>query len=143
MRVRKAPSTQDRSWSLLWTPFAPIAEVTEANREAVAKWLEDRTALLVWLTSVITGSLVLVTLFGKKLGFETPSQLFLSLGALLLFLSVLLNVVCVWQIPKWKYAVRTGQIRDARAMVWDLELSSWLSLTFFLAGLVAVAIGTR
>jgi len=92
----KELTKRDRSWSLLWTPFAPIAEVTEANREAVAKWLEDRTALLVWLTSVTTGSFVLVTLFGKKLGFETPSQLFLSLGASLLFLSVLLNVICVW-----------------------------------------------
>jgi hypothetical protein len=140
MRFRTLRKDEDRSWSLLWTPFAPISEVREENKEAVAKWLEDRTALLVWLTSVCTGSLVLVTLFGKKLGVESPSQVFMLIGAGLLFLSVLLNVICVWQIPKWKYAVRTGQVRNATGMVWDLEVSSWLSLFAFLSGLVGIGI---
>lgn len=132
----------DRSWSLFWTPFAPISEVTEANREAVAKWLEDRSSLLVWLTSVITGALALITLFGKKLGFETPGQRFLSMGTLLLFAAVLMNVICVWQIPKWSYAVKTGLISKARPMVLELELSSWLSLALFLSGLVMIVIGS-
>ena len=141
MRIKRTHYSPDRSWALLWTPFAPISEVTDQNREAIAKWLEDRAALLVWLTSVCTGALVLVTLFGKKLGFDSVGQVFMSIGASLLFLSVLLNIICVWQIPKWKYAVRVAQIRNAKAMVWDLELSAWLSLLCFLAGLVMVAIG--
>ena len=132
---------KDLSASLLWTPFAPIDVVTDENREAVAKWLEDRSALLIWLTSIITGSLVLVTLFGRKPGFDSVSQIFLSIAVLLLFLAVLLNLICAWQIPKWKFAVRTAQISNGKRMMWDLEISSWLSLTSFLAGLVFAVIG--
>ncbi len=142
MRLKlRRTKARDLSWSLLWTPFTPIDQVTDENREPVAKWLEDRSALLVWFTSIITGSLVLVTLFGGKPGFDSPNHVFLSAAVMFLFLAVLLNLICVWQIPKWKFAVRTAQVLNGRRMMWDLEISSWLSLTFFLAGLVLAVVG--
>ena len=69
------------------------------------------------------------------------SQIFLSIAVLLLFLAVLLNLICAWQSPKWKFAVRTAQISNGKRMMWDLEISSWLSFTSFLAGLVFAVIG--
>jgi hypothetical protein len=137
----KRNATKDLSSSLLWTPFAPISDITDENREPVAKWLEDRSALLTWFTSIITASLVLVTVFGRKPGFVTVEQVFLFAAVLFLFLAILLNLICVWQIPKWKFGVRTAQVSNGRRMMWDLEISSWVSLISFLIGLVLAIVG--
>jgi len=132
---------EDLSSSLFWTIFAPINEINDQNTEAVIDWLKDRSGVLIWFTSIITGSIVLLTLFGKKPGFSTPSGIALTISLLLLFFSVLCNLVCVWQIPKWKYAVKTGRISNGRRMTLDLEITSWIGLASFLGALVMAVVG--
>ena len=139
--TRRRSSTKDLSWRLLWTPFPPIGHINDVNREAVLKWLDDKTDVLTWFASIVTGSLVLVSLFGRQPGLGSPSELFLSASVAFLFISVLLNLICVWQTPKWKFAILTSQVSDGGKMMWDIEISSWISLVCFLAGLVSAVIG--
>jgi hypothetical protein len=125
----------------LWTIFAPIGDITEDNAEAIVNWLEDRSKLHTWFTSINTGSLVLLTLFGKKPGFVEIDEIFLSISLLLMFASVLCNLICVWQIPKWKLAIRTRQISNGRKMTMNFEIMSWIGMVVFLGALVLAAIG--
>ena len=132
---------KDLSTSLLWTLFAPINQITSENSEAVIDWLKDRSSVLIWFTSIITGSLVLLTVFGRKPGFNDPSGIALSVSLFLMIFSVLCNLICVWQIPKWKLAIRAGQISNGRRMTLDLEITSWLGLASFLGALVMAMLG--
>lgn len=131
----------DLSSSLIWTLFAPINEITDLNAEVVIDWLKDRSSVLIWFTSIITGSLMLLTLFGKKPGFKDINGTVLSISLLLMFFAILCNLICVWQIPKWKLAIRTARISNGRRMTLDLEISSWLGLVAFLGALVMAALG--
>lgn len=132
---------KDLSSSLFWTIFVPIKEINDQNNEAVIDWLKDRSNVLIWFTSIITGSIVLLTLFGNKPGFDKPSAIALSLSLLLMLFSILCNLICVWQIPKWKLAVRTGRISNGRIMTLNLEITSWLGLVSFLGALVMAVLG--
>jgi hypothetical protein len=132
---------EDLSSSLLWTIFAPITDINDRNAQAVIEWLKDRSSVLIWFTSIITGSIVLLTLFGNKPGFNNPSDIALSVSLLLMFFSILCNLICVWQIPKWILAVRTGRISNGRRMTLDLEITSWLGLVSFLGALVMAVLG--
>jgi len=132
---------EDLSSSLLWTIVAPINEINDQNAEVVIDWLRDRSSVLIWFTSIITGSIVLITLFGNKPGFDEPSSVALSVSLLLMFFSILCNLICVWQIPKWKLAVRMGRISNGRRMTLDLEITSWLGLVSFLGALVMAVLG--
>ena len=129
----------DLSSTLLWTLTTPIDNISPENSGAIVQWLEDRSKVASSFNTVITASLVLFTLFGKP-GFKDVTAVLLSISALLIFISLLINVICLWQIPKWKLAVATGQIKDGRRMALDLEISSWISLICFLAALVLTAI---
>ncbi len=132
---------EDLSSSLIWTLFAPIDEITDHNAAAVIDWLNDRSSVLTWFTSIVTGSVILLTIFGKRPGFQDLNSTILSISLLLMFFSILCNLICVWQIPKWKLAIRTGLISNGRRMVLDLEISSWLGLVSFLGALVMAALG--
>lgn len=132
---------KDLSLSLLWTLRVPITAITADNSEAIIDWLKDRSAVLIWFTSIITGSLMLLTLFGKKPGFNDPSGVALALSLACMFFAILCNLICVWQIPKWKLAVRTGLISNPRWMIWDIEMTSWLGLVSFLGALVMAGLG--
>ncbi len=132
---------ENLSSSLLWIIFAPINEINDRNTEAVIDWLKDRSSVLIWFTSIITGSIVLLTLFGNKPGFNEPSSIALSISLLLMLFSILCNLMCVWQIPKWKLAIRTGRISNGRRMTLDLEITSWLGLVSFLGALVMAVLG--
>ena len=132
---------EDLSSSLFWTIFAPISEINDRNAEAVIDWLKDRSSVLIWFTSIITGSIVLLTLFGNKPGFDGPGSTALFISLLLMFFSILCNLICVWQIPKWKFAVRTGRISNGRRMTLNIEITSWLGLVSFLGALVMGVLG--
>jgi hypothetical protein len=134
-------SQKDLSTSLLWTLFMPISDITDDNSEAIIEWLKDRSSVLIWFTSIITGSIVLLTLFGNKPGFKDPNSIFLSISLLLMFFSIMCNLICVWQIPKWKLAIRTGRLSNGRRMALDLEITSWLGLVSFLGALVLGTLG--
>lgn len=131
----------DLSASLLWTLRVPINTITAENSEALLEWLRDRSAVLTWFTTIITGSLMLLTLFGKKPGFNDPSSLALSVSLALMFCAILCNLVCVWQIPKWKLAIRTGLVTNPRWMMLDIEINSWLGLVSFIGSLIAAGLG--
>jgi hypothetical protein len=134
-------NNKDLSYSLFWTIFAPIGDINDSNIEAIIEWLKDRSSVLIWFTSIITGSIVLLTLFGKKPGFIDPSSIALSISLLLMLFSILCNLICVWQIPKWKFAVRTGRISNGRRMTLDLEITSWIGLVSFLGALIMAVVG--
>jgi hypothetical protein len=135
------PNKKDRSTSLLWTPFTPIDIITDDNIEIVIDWLKDRKDVLTWFTSIVTGSLVLLTVFGKKPGLQSIDGMVLSLSLLCMVTTLLVNLICVWQIPKWKYVIRVKQVSNGKRMMIDLEVTSWISLIAFLAALVLAAIG--
>jgi hypothetical protein len=79
---------EDLSSSLFWTILAPIHEIDDRNADAVVDWLKDRSSVLVWFTSIITGSIVLLTLFGNKPGFDRPGSIVLSISRVLMLFSI-------------------------------------------------------
>src|SRR5690606_39318045 len=93
-----------------------LVMIDDSNRQFVLEWLRGRSAFHSWFTSLITGSFVIITVFGAKPGLSTPSGVFIAIAVALLLLSLLANLVCVWSIPSWKYRVNTGALKDARAM---------------------------
>jgi hypothetical protein len=140
--MRKSKDNKkDLSYSLSWTIIAPISDVTDSNVEAIIDWLKDRSSVLIWFTSIITGSIVLLSLFGKKPGFNDLGSIALFISLLLMLFSILSNLICVWQIPKYKFAVRTGLIKNGRRMTLDLEITSWIGLISFLGALVMAVLG--
>jgi hypothetical protein len=117
------------------------AEITEVNRPFVIEWLRDRSAFHTWFSSVITGSLVLVTVFGNKPGFTAPGGVFLVICLVLLVLSLLANLVCVWSIPSWKYRVSVGIVTNAAAMRRELAITAWIGVISFVSALTFAFIG--
>lgn len=82
-----------------------LSAIDDANRASVVEWLRDRSAFHTWFSSLITGSFVILTVFGSKPGFSTPSGVVLSIAVVLMLLALLCNLVCVWSIPSWKFRV--------------------------------------
>ena len=95
---------EDLSSSLFWTIFAPINDINDSNAEAVIDWLKDRSSVLIWFTSIITGSIVLLTLFGNKPGFNDPSSIALSISLLLMFVSISESAKRKLGCTRWKKA---------------------------------------
>lgn len=137
----RTEENKDLSLSLFWATFAPINTINETNCDAVIDWLNDRSSILMWFTSINTGSVVLLTLFGNKPSVTDPSGVALSISLLLMFFSILCNMVAVWQIQKWKYAIRVGLVSKGKLMTTSLEITSWLGFISFLGALVMAALG--
>lgn len=118
-----------------------FAAITDANRPFIVEWLRDRSAFHTWFSSLITGSFVVLTVFGSKPGFSTPGGVFLSIAVALLLLALLCNLVCVWSIPSWKFRVSTGALASATGMQRELALTAWLGVISFVSGLTFGFIG--
>ena len=118
-----------------------LSAITEANRQCVVEWLRDRSAFHSWFSSLVTGSFVVVTVFGSKPSFSTVSGCFLSVALVLMLFALLYNLVCVWSIPNWKYRVSTGIVTDATAMRRELAITAWLGVIAFVSGLTLGVIG--
>ena len=118
-----------------------LSVVDDSNREFVVEWLKDRSAFHSWFTSLITGSFVLITVFGTKPGFSSPEGVVLAIAVALLLFSLLANLVCVWSIPSWKFRVSTGALTDATGMRRELALTAWFGVITFVAGLTLGFIG--
>lgn len=121
-------------------PQDPSA-IDDLNRPFVVEWLKDRSAFHTWFSSLVTGSFVLITVFGNKPGFSQPSGVFLALSLALLVFSLLANLVCVWSIPSWKYRVNIGTVTDAGSMRRELAITAWLGVISFVAGITLAFIG--
>ena len=118
-----------------------IAEIDDSNREAVLEWLRDRSYFHTWFTSLIVGSFVLLTVFGSRPGFDRVGPVFLSISLVLLLVSILCNLVCVWSIPSWKYRVSTGIVTNAWGMRVELAIVAWIGVGGFVGGLTLGFIG--
>lgn len=119
-----------------------LATIDDRTRAHVIEWLRDRSAFHAWFSSLVTGSFVVITVFGNRPGFDTPSGVFLAIAVALLLLSLLANLVCVWSIPSWKFRVGTGQLTDATAMRRELTLTAWIGVIAFVSGLTLGFIGS-
>lgn len=118
-----------------------LSVITDLNRSFVVEWLRDRSAFHTWFSSLITGSFVVLTVFGNKPGFATPGGVVLSLAVGLLLLALLCNLVCVWSIPSWKFRVSTGALASATGMQRELAITAWLGVIAFVCGLTLGFIG--
>ena len=58
-------AAQDGSPTLRWAFISTITDINDDNRADVIQWLDDRSKFHSWFTSVVTGSLVVSTFFGK------------------------------------------------------------------------------
>ena len=117
-------------------------EITEDNKDAVVEWLEDRIRFHIWLTSIITGSIVFLAALAQDLSIQTHEiQGIITLIAFgLLFLSIITNLISIWSIPTWKFKVKTGQLTQGTQMRIELGLISWMSVLLFLVGLFGAII---
>jgi hypothetical protein len=118
-----------------------LSTIDERNRDAVIEWLNDRDRFHTWFTSVITGSFVILTVFGSKPGYEEAGPIMLSAALVLLLIAVLCSLVCVWSIPSWKYRVRTRLITDGTRMRLELAITAWIGVICFVSGLTLGFIG--
>lgn len=116
-------------------------DIDERNREFVAEWLDDRKDFHKWFTSLIVGSFVAITIFGKKPHFDDISGLLLSTSLGLLLFSTLCNLVCVWSIPGWKLGVKTGKTANNFRMKVELDIPAWLGVVCFVSGLTIAFLG--
>lgn len=118
-----------------------LSTITEQNRPFVVEWLRDRSAFHTWFSSLVTGSFVVITVFGSRPNFSSVSGSVLSVALVLLLFALLCNLVCVWSIPSWKYRVSTGILTDATSMRRELAITAWLGVIAFVSGLTLAVIG--
>ena len=115
-------------------------EVTPETRAAVIEWLNDRTKLHTWITSVAIGTIVFLAALGPTTNVQTIPGLFKVIGLGLMLVSVTVNIVCVWSLSNWKYNVSTGIVSDGSRMRLDIEVVGWIAIGSFLSGLVVAVI---
>lgn len=120
---------------------ADLSEINDHTRPFVIEWLNDRSAFHSWFTSLVTGSFVVITVFGRKPNFFSPEGLMLAVAVVLMLFSMLCNLVCVWSIPSWKYRVNVGIIDNGRRMRRELAITAWLGVIAFVCGLTLAVIG--
>jgi hypothetical protein len=118
-----------------------LSTITDQNRPQVLEWLRDRSAFHVWLSSLVTGSLVVSTIFGSRAGLSGVTERVLAVAAVLMLFSLVCNLVCVWSIPSWKYRVSTGIVTDATKLRRELAITAWLGVIAFVSGLTLGIIG--
>ena len=118
-----------------------LSVITEQNRPFVVEWLRDRSAFHTWFSSLVTGSFIVITVFGSRPSFSSAGGYILSVALILLLFALLCNLVCVWSIPSWKYRVSTGIVTDARTMRRELAITAWLGVIAFVSGLTLAVIG--
>lgn len=118
-----------------------LSAITEQNRAFVVEWLRDRSSFHSWFSSLVTGSFVVITVFGSKPSFTSVGGCILSVALILLLFALLCNLVCVWSIPSWKYRVSTGIVTDARTMRRELAITAWLGVIAFVSGLTLAVVG--
>ena len=111
------------------------------KKEAIIEWLHDRKDFHVWFASINTGGFAIFSVFGNDPGFESPSQVFLSIALMCFLLAILSNLVILWSIPSWKIVFRLGSLTNASGMRWNFRITTWIGVIGFLAGLTMGFVG--
>ncbi len=131
------------SYPIRWLFFDTIAEIDDDNRAAIIVWLDDRSKFHSWFASIVTGSMVFISLFGWGSSIPVGCRPYAYSSLLLIFLSLVANLICIWSIPQWKLGIQTKKIIHGRAMRWDLGLTAWAGVIAFCLGLMlAIVIGS-
>lgn len=141
MSDKKPFPEASRRW-LTWEYFAAATDIDSENRDAFIELLNDRSKFHIWLTSLITGSVVALTAFGVKPGTASVGGILAMVSLGLLILAILTNLVCVWSIPSLKFEVSSGTVYRGALMRWDLGVSAWVGVFSFVLGLLLAAIAT-
>jgi multisubunit Na+/H+ antiporter MnhB subunit len=118
-----------------------LSVIDDTTRPHVVEWLRDRSAFHSWFSSLVTGSFVIITVFGSKPGLATPEGVVLAIAVALLLLSLLANLVAVWSIPSWKFRVSAGALKNGTVMRRELAITAWFSVIAFVGGLTLGFIG--
>lgn len=118
-----------------------LSSIDDSNRAYVIEWLRDRSSFHSWFSSLITGSFVVISIFGQKPNVSTTGGVFLVAAVVLLLFSLLCNLVCVWSIPSWKYRVSTRIINHSKIMRRELAITAWLGVIAFVSALTLAVIG--
>lgn len=139
MSDKETLQNKSKRW-LTWEYFATASDITPRNRDAFIELLNERSRFHTWLTSLITGSVVMLTAFGvKPSGMTVHGKVaFASLG--LMIIGILANLVCVWNLPSLKFEVITGMVYRGSILRWDLGLSAWIGVFSFVLGLILAAV---
>ncbi len=117
-------------------------DITEENKDAVIEWLNDRSQFHIWLTSIITGSIIFFAATQEPATLQTTdiNTTLKLISFMLMFFSIIANIVCIWSIPTWKYRIKTGQVTQGAIMRFELGTSAWLSVLSFLLGIMGATV---
>lgn len=125
----------------LKTTSPEVYNVKEEDRKHVAQWLEDRRDFHKWFTTLIVGSFVVITIFGKKPHMADVSGQLLTVSLALLLFATLCNLVCVWSIPGWKLGINTGRDQNNYRAKLELDIPAWIGVICFVVGLTLAFLG--
>lgn len=93
-----------------------LSAISEGNRAFVVEWLRDRSAFHSWFSSLVTGSFVVITVFGRKPDLASPGGVPLATAEVVLPLALLCNLAGPGSMPSGKCRGGAGIATDARAM---------------------------
>jgi len=110
--------------------------ITGDNRTAIIEWLEDRQKFHIWLTSIVSGTLVFLVSFGQPIDVGNFSDIFTLLGLSLMLISVLANMVSIWSISNYKLNVKTGVVKEGSRLRLDIEIVTAIAVGSFFFGFV-------
>jgi hypothetical protein len=112
------------------------AAITGDNRMAIVEWLEDRQKFHIWLTSIVSGTLVFLVSFGQPIDSGHFSDISKLIGLSLMLISILANMVSIWSISNYKLNVKTGIVKEGSRLRLDIEIVTAIAAGSFFFGFV-------
>jgi len=120
--------------------FLGPVEVSDENLDAYLEFLNDRMKFHIWLTSLISGSVVIIITLGIRPGVGDYRGITALLGFLSLLISIITNLTCIWTIPIYKLRIKTGVLRDSLPIRLDLGIAAWIGVITFFAGILLIGL---
>jgi len=116
--------------------------ITDDNRMAIVEWLEDRQKFHIWLTSIVSGTSVLLGSFGQPIESESLLGILKLIGLSLMMISILTNMVSIWSISNYKFNVKTGMVKEGSRLRFDIEIVTAFAAGSFFFGFVLAMLPT-
>jgi len=117
-------------------------DISVENRDAVIRWLEDRSRFSTWLTSIVSGACVLLVSLGPPLQSFSTLGIIRLIGLSLMLLSILTNIISIWSISNYKLNIALRKVKDAPRLRLDIELVNLFSVGAFFVGFSFTIIAT-